>query len=153
MKRLSRRQRKLFKKPWISKGILVSIRKKRILFKNTYLNGNSTQKAFFKKYSNKLTKIKSFAKKLYFKKQLSENSGDPKKTWQILKTLIPQTGKSAKRRQKHNQTNEFDGLAETNKFNDFFLLHRQKFGTESSLSRTRQIFVLFKTSHFWNSLP
>jgi len=79
LKKYSRKQRKLLNKPWITKGILVSIRKKRIMFKSCFINGDETQKLMFKQYSNKLTKVKSLSKKLYFKNELSDHSGNPKK--------------------------------------------------------------------------
>ena len=44
LKKCSRRQRKLMRKPWITKGILISIRKKNSMFKSHFVNGNETQK-------------------------------------------------------------------------------------------------------------
>ena len=53
LKRASRKKRKLMSKPWINKGIFVSVRKK--LYVTHYLNGNEIRKKFYKTYSNKLT--------------------------------------------------------------------------------------------------
>ena len=54
----SRKKRKLLQKPWITKGILVSIRHKQKLYTSHYLHGSELQKRFNKTYANKLTKIK-----------------------------------------------------------------------------------------------
>ena len=54
----SRRQRKLAAKPWITKGILTSICNKRRLYKTYFKNGNANQQLYYKRYANKLTKIK-----------------------------------------------------------------------------------------------
>ena len=44
LKRLNRKQQKLAKKPWITKGILTSIRKKNIIFQYMLINGKETEK-------------------------------------------------------------------------------------------------------------
>ena len=56
LKVLSQKQRKLKLKPWITKGILVTIKKKHKLYKSHFLNGSDVHKQFYKKYANKLTK-------------------------------------------------------------------------------------------------
>ena len=84
LKRYSRRQRKLLKKPWITKGILTSIKKKNSMFKTNFLYGNASSKLFFKQYFNKLTKIKAMSKHSDFKSELQNHLGDAKKTWEIL---------------------------------------------------------------------
>ena len=43
----------------------------------------------YKKYSNKLSKIKSSAKKGYYAKELKANTGNPRKTWEVPRTLLP----------------------------------------------------------------
>ena len=65
-KKLSRRQQRLQNKLWLTKGILVSIHKRRFMFKSHFLLGSDGQKSFFRKYSNKLTEIIALAKKLCF---------------------------------------------------------------------------------------
>ena len=95
LKRCLRRQRKLLKKPWITKGILTSIKKKSFMFKTHFLYGNASQKLFFKRYSNKLTKIKAMSKRSYFKSKLQNHQGDAKTTWEILRKLLPASGKTS----------------------------------------------------------
>ena len=67
LKPLSRKQRRLKSKPWLTKAICVSIHKKQSMFKSHFINDDSAEKSFFKKYSNRLTKIKTLSKKLHFK--------------------------------------------------------------------------------------
>ena len=66
----SRRKRKLIKKPWITKGIYTSIRRKQKLYVSHFLNGSEVHKRFYKTYANKLTKIKTLAKNCTFKMKL-----------------------------------------------------------------------------------
>ena len=89
LKKASRRKSKLINKPWITKGILISIRRKQKLYINCYKNGSDAQKILYKIYSNKLTKIKTFAKKLYLQTEIVNSSQDMRKFWGIMKTLLP----------------------------------------------------------------
>ena len=43
----------------------------------------------YKTYANKLTKVKSLAKKLYFAQELSNCRGDGRKMWEVIRTIIP----------------------------------------------------------------
>ena len=52
LKKLSRKKRKLRCKPWITKEILTSIKKKRQMFKTRYLADDEKKKMLFKKYYN-----------------------------------------------------------------------------------------------------
>ena len=65
MKKLSKSQLKLKSKPWITKGILKSIRHKNNLYKILCRSNfsNKHQVKEYKVYRNKLTKIKTISKK------------------------------------------------------------------------------------------
>jgi len=67
LQNLSRKQRKLQTKPWLTREILNSIRHKQRLYKSHYLNGTKDEKIYYKSYSNRLMKIKELAKKKYYK--------------------------------------------------------------------------------------
>ena len=69
---------------------------KRKLYKTHFLNGNPVQKIFYKKFSNKLTKMKTRAEHLYYEKELLNLSGNQKNTWESLKSLLPNTDTSKK---------------------------------------------------------
>ena len=77
-------------KPWITKGIFVSIRKKQKLYVTHYLRGNEIQKKFYKTYANKLTKLKTLSKKLYLESEIFNSRQDMQKFWSIIKTLTPE---------------------------------------------------------------
>ena len=83
-KKLSPTQQRLQNKPWLTKGILVSIRKRRFMFKSHFLLRNKGQKSFFRKYLNKLTKIIALAKKLYYCLVLNQNKNSLKKIWELI---------------------------------------------------------------------
>ena len=74
-----RRKRKLIKRPWITKGMFASITRKQKLYVSHFLNGSDKHKRFYKIYADKLTKIKTFAKKLYFQNEIVNSRSDMRK--------------------------------------------------------------------------
>jgi len=60
------------------------------MFKTDYLSNDQTKKSYYKKFSNKLNKLKTFSKKMFYDTKLKENIGNPQKTWEILRTLLTQ---------------------------------------------------------------
>ena len=71
------------KKPWISNGILKSIKKKQKMFKTHFLSHDQAKVKFFKKYNNKLNKIKEMAKRIYFSTQFYLNKENIKITCRV----------------------------------------------------------------------
>ena len=67
----SRKQKRWQIKPWLTKGLINSIKNKQRLYKTFFLNGNDFKKSYFKNYLNKLIRVKSLSKKLYLKEALS----------------------------------------------------------------------------------
>ena len=65
LRQISRRQKRLRVKPWITKGLLVSIKYKQKLYRSHFLSNDVDKKTYYKQYSNKLNKIKIKAKKIF----------------------------------------------------------------------------------------
>ena len=57
-------------KPWITKGVYTSICCKNKMHRSHYILSDKAMKREYKKYLNKLNKIKSIAKKQYFADKL-----------------------------------------------------------------------------------
>ena len=89
LKKLSRKQQKLQSKPWITKGILISVCHKRKLYKSHFLAGTEIQKRFYKKYLNTLTKVKTASKKIYYRQEFGRNLNNPRKTWELIRSALP----------------------------------------------------------------
>ena len=140
LKSYSPRQKRLKRKPWITKGILVSIRKKNSMFKSYFINGNVAQKHLFKTYTNKLTEIKVLSKKLFYKNELSKNKNDPKIVWNIIRILLPPNEKSP-----HNTNQEIVSKSDiAEKFNDFFCTIREKLANKISTQDPRNFKCFMK---------
>jgi hypothetical protein len=76
-----------FYKPWISKGILKSIKRKNKLYKSFLQNRNPIAENKYKVYKNKLTHSIIIAKRIYFDMKLDENKSNMKATWKILNSI------------------------------------------------------------------
>ena len=59
LRQISRRQKRLRAKPWLTKGLLVSIKYKQKLYRYHFLSNDVDKKTYYKQYSNKLNKIKT----------------------------------------------------------------------------------------------
>ena len=81
--KLSRRKTKLAAKPWITKGILKSIKTKNRLFRKKIKHHNNVEYLqTYKKYNNILTHIKKKSKIMYYKQNLIESKGKPFENWE-----------------------------------------------------------------------
>ena len=80
----SRRQKRLQKQPWITKGILISIKSKQKLYKTFFLGGSDFEKSFYKIYANKLTTVKNLSKKLYYHSAIADRNSNPRELWKFI---------------------------------------------------------------------
>ena len=63
MKIASRKRQKLLERPWITRGLLVSIKRKQKMYKTYFLSKNEKLISLYRVYANKLNKIKYTVKK------------------------------------------------------------------------------------------
>ena len=63
MKTVSTKWRRFSQKPWLTRGIITSIKHIEKLYRTYFLKGNAFEKQFFGKYANKLTRLKKLSKK------------------------------------------------------------------------------------------
>ena len=60
---MSQSKEKQFSKPWITSGILKSIKNKQGMYRTQFLSNNPVKTAEYKKYANKLNHLKTVSKK------------------------------------------------------------------------------------------
>lgn len=76
---------------WITKGIIISCKRKRNLY-TLYKHSNNPQvKEHYKKYCSILRKVIIEAKKLHYNKHIEHSSNRVKTTWKIIKDLTGKT--------------------------------------------------------------
>ena len=98
-----------------------SIKTKQKLYLSHFVN-NSEQKQLYKKYANKLTKVKFAAKKLYYQDKLKTSKNNTAEVWRIIKSLLSSSRSDASLPQKlrHNNTFTTNPTLIANNFNDYF---------------------------------
>ena len=86
----SRKRKRMQHKPWLTKGLFISIKNKQTLYKKFFLSNNEFGKWYYKKYANKLTRVKIYQKKkIYYYATIKEKRNNPKELWKFIKSVIP----------------------------------------------------------------
>ena len=85
----TRRQKLLQRRLWITKAIIISMKRKQRMHKTPILSVLHWESTLCKESSNLLTRVKKLAKKIYFYCNIEEHKNDPKKAWDVLHSLLP----------------------------------------------------------------
>ena len=88
LQKLSRKEKRLSEKPWISKGILKSIKTKNRLLGLIIVATTPIKKLIYKKYLNKLTHLKNRSKQLYYENLIRENHRNSHKVWSVIGEIL-----------------------------------------------------------------
>ena len=88
LRKASKQKKRQLKKPWISKAILISIKKKQRLFKSHFLSNDPRKIEEYKAYKNKLYRVIKAAKKIYLTNQFEMNKENLKVTWKLIGSVI-----------------------------------------------------------------
>ena len=132
----------------ITKGILISIKCKKKLYWSDYVNGNEVAKALYKIYANKLKQIIRLAKKLYFDKQLQSDQHYSRKTWKVLRELLPKKSNSSIPHEIYDSNGILTSNQEeiTNQFNQYFEKIGKKLSNDVSCNFSLTTFLrIYKT--------
>lgn len=118
------------KKPWITKAIMNSIKKKHTMYSQVLAtNHNPVYLTTYKKYRNMLTTIIRNSKRNYYSRIFLENKGDTSKTWKTVNEILSGGNNSFKPTVVDKLCVNDTGTNETlcneqdiaNAFNDFFV--------------------------------
>ncbi len=122
IKKLTPKELKIFHKPWITKGILKSIKNRSKMYRQFFLFGDINMQAYYKRYSNLLTHIKEKSKKLYYEKKFEDLKGNIKKTWKTINSIvnIRKSKRNTLTSIKSNDEIISDPHIIANSFNEFF---------------------------------
>ena len=83
-------------KPWLSKGLLKSIRTKNKLYSQYLTNQSSQYEILYRNYKNKLNHSLRTAKRIYYEKKIDASISKPKATWRVLNEIIKTKKKAFK---------------------------------------------------------
>ena len=95
VEKLSKKQIKFKSKPWITKGIKISITTKNKLFKRYIKTKNNDHQSEYKKYRNKLSKLLKLSKEKYYNNFFIKNSNNVKAQWKGIKELMALRNKNS----------------------------------------------------------
>ena len=88
LRKASKQKKKQLEKPWISKAILKSVKKKQRFFRSHYLSNDPRKIKDYKAYNNKLYRVIKASKRNHLTKQLEMNKENMKTTWKLIGTVI-----------------------------------------------------------------
>jgi len=92
LKRMNKKDFKIQAKPWITPGIIISIKRRdkllNLYIKTKDLNRKEEFHSQYKYVRNQVVAIIRISKKLYYQNYFSENAKDIKKTWSGIKNII-----------------------------------------------------------------
>ena len=108
-------------KPFITKGIRISIKHRDKLY-DKYLNNETIQnEKVWKRYRNKLSEIINTAEKLFYQKILKENSDNCRNMWKVFGSILNNKSKSNSiNKIKINDTEVTDQKIIAEEFNKYF---------------------------------
>lgn len=112
-------------KPWITDGLINSIKHRDYLKKRLLKNHSPELKKQYTEYRNMLNKLTRNVKNQYYKNQLAEAQGNCKKVWELVNNASNSTA-THKQIKNINILNEAgieitDNIAKANTFNDYFI--------------------------------
>ena len=76
------------RKPWLTEGIKLSIKKKNKLYRRYIKTKNKEKELEYKKYRNRLNSLMFNAEKDYYDQLITENKNNMRKSWRTLKNII-----------------------------------------------------------------
>ena len=135
VKKLSHKEKKSLPKPWLTKGILHSIKHKNALYRNFLKTKDLTKTELllqnFKVYKNTIDKLTRINKSDYYKRYFEEHSNS-KKTWDRIISIISLKTNSHKQMKPININNKTESnpkiMAETS--NNCFVTIERDIGSK-----------------------
>ena len=124
MKQTTQTKQKQLNKPWLTTGILRSIKlKKQKMYRTHFLSKDLQKIAEYKQYANMLMLLKHKSKTDYYSTQFSKYTENLKQTWKLIGTLIKRKtkGQSFPTRIIHNNKTFKQQADIAELFNNFFV--------------------------------
>ena len=97
LKKASQTKQKQLNKPWLTKGILKSIKRKQKMYRTHFLSIDMQKASEYKHYANVLTYIKNKSKSDYYSAQFLKYKDNLKQTWKLIGTLVKRKTKGQTR--------------------------------------------------------
>ena len=120
LKKVRKRKRKIA--PWLTPGLMKSIKRKNTLYRKYVANFTDSSKKKYTIYRNRLNALIKNAKQNYFREKIRTNIGNIKKTWGVINTALKKKKKTSiinNIMTNVGKTNDPNRITEA--FNDYFI--------------------------------
>ena len=84
LKNASRKEKRLHAKPWLTSGLLKSVKHKKKIFTNVHKNPEKQALTEHKRYRNILNRAIKSAKEIYYKETIEMNKNNQGKIWDVI---------------------------------------------------------------------
>ena len=149
LRELSKKEKKILAKPWLTAGLLKSISKKRSLFKkfkNDKLKDKTTDTyQQYKFYTDQINKLKRICMRDYYQNFFTQNFKNSKQIWKGINALLNRHKKQQNTIYLEDNGFISDPTKVANKFNDFFLNVADKLIVPKLKIRTVNLKIILKT--------
>ena len=124
--------RKVIKDPWVTKGITISLRRQRLMYKKQLNSDTSISTCNYKNYRNALKSLIRKSTKMYLHEKCLQYKQDSRKLWQLVNKLI---GKQSNKKNsieslRINNILKYDPESITNEFCKFFSSIGEKYANK-----------------------
>jgi hypothetical protein len=126
-KKLSKKDANLQQKPWITRGILTSMKKRDIFYKDFVTEKKQAKKdrlcSIYKSYRNLIVTLLRKSKKKYYAEYFEEHQQNMKKTWDGIRDLVNVSKKSSSKILKiiHDDKSFTDNKSISQTMNNYFV--------------------------------
>ena len=134
-KELSRRETKLKQKPWLTKDLLKSIRRKNKLYRKFIKSGNPEELKAYKTLSKSLNYLQKQSKKKYYDELIKKSTKNSKQTWKVINDIVQLkkgNGKGIVKIEDKNGNEVSEPAKISEIFNQFFVSIGQKLSNSFS---------------------
>ena len=126
MRKLTKKEKNLKKKPWLTSGLLTSINRKRSLFnqlKDEKMKNKNTFETYqkYKLHRDRINSLKRLSKRNFYRKFFETNYSDSKKVWRGINQLLNKYKGKQKSIFLDDNGLVSDPKVVANKFNDYFI--------------------------------
>jgi len=95
VRKYTRREYKLIQKPWMTQGIISSVKHRDFLFCVYKRSKLLTDFETYKQFRNRLTHVKDLDKRKYYEEKFAQNSRNSKRTWKLINDIFGKTKPSS----------------------------------------------------------
>ena len=146
--------RKIIRDPWITKGILTSLKRQRKLYQTMIVEKTDNTKEKYTTYRNKLKGLIRACKRKYLHDKCIEYKQDSRKLWQLINRIIKKENNKSHVIEsiRTSETLKTDPHSITTTFNEFFSSIGERYANQHKCTQQESNILLQNITHNTHSL-